>query len=155
MGVLKIPPWTGTMVLQVDVPPRVVLDAGPLIGAFNAEDRFHEESGRGLRLLVHNRSRILVPMPVVFEVFKWLAYNVGAASARLALGRMRLNFEIVEIDHAMLGELADLVDAIPRWPGSLEDAVLAFVGGRMTAPVWTFNYRDLSAFRNLRFWTPA
>jgi hypothetical protein len=143
------------MVLRADVPARVVLDAGPLIGAFNVQDRFHEVSGRGLRLLIAGHSRILVPIPVVFEVFKWLAYNVGAASARMALSRMRLNFEIVDIDRAMLGELAEMVDSIPRWPGSLEDAVLAFVGGRMTASVWTFNFRDLRAFPNLQFWNPA
>ena len=143
------------MVLHADAPPRVVLDAGPLIGAFNARDRFHEESGRGLRLLVDRHARILVPIPVVFEVFKWLAYKVGAASARLALGRMRQNFEIVEVNRVMLAALAEMVDAIPRWPGSLEDAALAFVGGRMDAPVWTFNYRDLRAFPNLQFWTPS
>ena len=96
-----------------------------------------------------------MPIPVVFEVFKWLAYNVGAAPARIALGRMRLNFEIVEIDRAMLGELAGMVDSIPRWPGSLEDAVLAFVGGRMNASVWTFNYREFVAFRGLHLWNPA
>ena len=96
-----------------------------------------------------------MPIPVVFEVLKWLAYNVGAAQARLALGRMRANFEIIEITDGILTELAALVDSMPRWPGSLEDAVLAYVGGRMHAPVWTFNYRDLRAFPNLEFWTPG
>ena len=94
-------------------------------------------------------------MPVVFEVFKWLAYNVDAASARMALGRIRLNFETVEVDHRMLDELAEMVESMSRWPGSLEDTLLALIGGRMNAPVWTFNYRDLRAFRNLQFWTPA
>jgi hypothetical protein len=143
------------MVLHADAPPRVVLDARPIIGAFNVRDRFHEESGRGLRLLVHRHAKILVPIPVVFEVFKWLAYNVDAASARMALDRMRQNFEIVEVNRVMLVALAEMVQAIPRWPGSLEDAVLAFVGGHMDAPVWTFNYRDLKAFPKLQFWTPG
>src|SRR5690606_7509957 len=147
--------WIATMVLRADIPARIVLDAGPLIGAYNARDRFHEGSGRGLRRLVAGHSRILVPVAVVFEVFKWLSYDVGAAPARLALGRMRANFEIVEVNLGTVAELAAMVDSMPRWPGSLEDAVLAYVGGRMRAPVWTFNYRDLRAFPNLKFWTPA
>jgi predicted nucleic acid-binding protein len=155
MAVRRIRQSTGTMALQVEVPPRIVIDAGPLIGAFNARDRFHGESSRGLEALVHSRSRILVPMPVVFEVFKWLAYNVDAASARTALSHIRVDFETVEVNHRMLDELAEMVDGMPRWPGSLEDALLALIGGRMNVPVWTFNYRDLRAFRNLQFWTPA
>jgi predicted nucleic acid-binding protein len=143
------------MALRAEVPPSVVLDAGPIIGAFNARDRIHDESARGIRALVAARSRIIVPAPVAFEVFKWLAYNVSAASARLALARMRQAYVVVHVDHVMLDELAQMVDAIPRWPGSLEDAVLAFVGGRTNAPVWTFNYRDLRAFPNLQFWTPG
>jgi len=102
-----------------------------------------------------DHARILVPVPVVFEVFKWLAYNVGAGAARLALERMRGNFEFVEINLDGLDELVAMVAAIPRWPGSLEDAALAYVGGRMQAAVWTYNYRDLRAFPNLQFWTPA
>ena|SRR5947208_2698960 len=155
MGAPRTRRWIGTMVLHADIPARVVLDAGPLVGAFNVRDRFHDESGRGLRRLVEGRTRILVPIPVVFEVFKWLAYNVGAGAARLALGRIRANFEIIEVDQRILTELAVLVESMPRWPGSLEDAVLALVGGRMDAPVWTFNYRDLRAFTRLQFWTPG
>jgi predicted nucleic acid-binding protein len=143
------------MVVHDDVPPRIVLDAGPLIGAFNRRDRFHEVSGRGLRHLAAGNSRILVPMPVVFEVFKWLAYNVGAGPARLALSRMRGNFEVIDVHAGTLAELAAMVESMPRWPGSLEDAFLAHVGGRMNAPVWTFNYRDLRAFTHLQFWTPG
>jgi len=98
---------------------------------------------------------MLVPLPVAFEVFKWLAYNVGAGAARLALGRMCGNFEIVEINVDELDELTALLEAMPRWPGSLEDAALAYFGGRLQAMVWTYNYRDLKAFPNLQFWTPG
>jgi hypothetical protein len=98
---------------------------------------------------------MLVPVPVVFEVFKWLTYNVGAVAARLALGHMRVTFEIVEINLDELGELAAMLEAMPHWPGSLEDAALAYFGGRMQAMVWTYNYRDLNAFPNLQFWTPG
>ncbi len=54
-----------------------------------------------------------------------------------------------------LDRLEALADAMPRWTGSLEDALVAITGLSMDIPVWTLNYRDLAAFRNLRFWTPA
>jgi hypothetical protein len=75
--------------------------------------------------------------------------------ARTALSQMRLSFEIVEIDLDTLDELAKMVEAMPRWPGSLEDATLAFTCQQRNAAVWTFNYRDLRAFPNLHFWTPG
>ena len=145
------------MVLRVhaDVPPRIVLDAGPVIGAFNEQDRHHLESSHGLSRLALANARVLVPVPVVFEVYKWLAYHVRPAAARAALTSMRLSFEIIEVDRGMVDELADLVESIPTWAGSLEDALLGFLGQQLNAPVWTFNYRDLQAFRNLQFWTPA
>jgi predicted nucleic acid-binding protein len=143
------------MALHADVPARVVLDAGPLIGAFNSRDAHHEESARGLRRLVDGHVRILIPVPIVFEVFKWLSYNVNPGAARIALIHIRLSFELVDVTQDMLADLAAMVDGMPRWSGSLEDAVVAYIGGDMGAPVWTFNYRDLGAFPNLQFWTPG
>lgn len=147
--------WTGTMALHDDVPARVVLDAGPLIGTFNNRDAHHHECSRGIRRLVDGHSRILVPVPIVFEVFKWLAYHVGPGAARVALINMRLSFEVVDVTQDMLPDLTVMVDAMPRWSGSLEDAVVSYVGEMMNASVWTFNYRDLGAFPNLTFWTPG
>jgi hypothetical protein len=41
------------------------------------------------------------------------------------------------------------------WGGSLEDALVAMVALDRSTPAWTFNYRDLGAFPNLRFWSPG
>ena len=32
------------------------------------------------------------------------------------------------------------------WKGSLEDATVVFVAARYSCPVWTYNFRDFSAF---------
>ena len=52
-------------------------------------------------------------------------------------------------------ELYRLIGSMPWWAGSLEDASIAMVALSRDVPVWTFNYRDLNAFPNLQFWTPA
>lgn len=142
------------MALQGKIPPRVLLDAGPIIGAFNEKDRYHLSSSRGLAQLVSARSRILVPIPVAFEVFKWFSYQVGPTAARRVLRSMRLSFEIIVLDIAMLGGLEAVVNAMPLWKGSLEDAALAVLGRELRAAVWTYNYRDLAAFKDLEFWSP-
>jgi hypothetical protein len=145
------------MVLRIDanVPRRVIPDAGPLIGAFNEEDRFHLESSRGLAQLVAAHVQILVPVPVVFEVYKWLAYHSRPAVARRALMSMRMSFDILEVAVTTIDELGDFVESMPWWGGSLEDALLAYLGMQLKASVWTFNYRDFVAFHDLHLWNPA
>lgn len=37
----------------------------------------------------------------------------------------------------------------------LEDASVAAIAQKFNAAVWTFDYRDLSWFKNLQLWTPS
>jgi predicted nucleic acid-binding protein len=101
------------------------------------------------------RATVVVPVAIVFEVYKWLAYEVSIDAARVGLARMRQSFELPPLDRSEVQELAGLLERMPRWAGSLEDALVAMMGLRTDTPVWTLNYRDLAAFPNLRFWTPA
>jgi hypothetical protein len=68
---------------------------------------------------------------------------------------MRDGLEVWYPREVELDDLATLVDRLPNWGGSLEDALVAVLGLQLDSPVWTFNYRDLAAFPNLRFWNPA
>ena len=43
--------------------------------------------------------------------------------------------------------LAFCLKTLLRW-------AVALLGLRLDVPVWTINFRDLAAFRNLHFWTP-
>ncbi len=141
--------------MLAEVPPRVILDAGPLIGLFDRRDRHNADARRGFQQLVRGRAAASVPVPIVYEVYKWLVYEVSPVAARLGLARMRQNLQILPVERTDIDELANLVGTMPRWAGSLEDATVAMLGLRTETPVWTMNYRDLAAFRNLRFWTPA
>ena len=131
----------------------MVIDAGPIIGALYQGDAYHQIAAEGIRRLDAARTEILVPVPIVFEVYKRLAYDVGPALARRALLYMQDGFTLAYFDSNDLRQLQVLVEAMPGWGGSLEDALVAMAALTRNAPVWTFNYRDLRAFPNLSFWT--
>jgi predicted nucleic acid-binding protein len=137
-----------------EAPARLVLDAGPLIAFFYAQDDEHSAAVRGFAQLADAGTRMITPLPVVFEVYKWLAYRVGPAPAHRSLAAMR-RLEIAYPGEGEFAELTDLINARPRWSGSSEDVLVALTGLKLDIPVWTLNYRDLAAFRNLRFWTPV
>ena len=131
-----------------------MLDAGPLIALLHGSDPDHANAAAGFRQLVTARAHLIAPLPIVFEVFKWLVYEGGPTVARIGLIRLRQSVEIMYPVEADLETVTAIVAALPAWSGTLEDALVAATGLRWAAPVWTLNYRDLSAFGKLEFWTP-
>jgi predicted nucleic acid-binding protein len=140
---------------SAEAPPRVVLDAGPLIALLHRADADHATAAAGFRQLAEARTRLITPLPIVFEVYKWLLYESHQGASRLGLQQMRRGLDIVYPAAPELDDVATMLTAMPTWKGTLEDALVAETGLRLDAPVWTLNFRDLAAFRNLRFWTPT
>lgn len=134
---------------------RVVIDAGPIIALLHKKDRDHNAAVSGFKLLVDRRAGLLAPLPVVYEVYKWLLYEAGAVAAQEGLRRMRESLEVTFPGREEFEAAATLSGSIRHWAGTLEDAVVALTGLRMRTPVWTLNYRDLGAFPKLQFWTPG
>lgn len=90
----------------------------------------------------------------MFEVYKWLMYETYPAEAQRSLQRMRYILDIAYPAAPDLDEITTLISSMPTWRGALEDATVAITALRLDVPVWTLNFRDLAAFRNLQFWTP-
>jgi predicted nucleic acid-binding protein len=139
---------------SADQPARIVLDAGPLIALLHRADLDHAATTAGFERLVRSKTRLIVPLPIVFEVYKWLTYEAGPRAARTGLERMQQGLAIVYPGSRELEEIEEVLTAMPAWAGTLEDALVAMTGLRLNASVWTLNFRDFSAFRNLQFWTP-
>jgi predicted nucleic acid-binding protein len=138
-----------------DVPGRIVLDAGPLIGLLNRRDAYHVDALRGFEQLAARRAVLTVPVPILFEVFKWMMHQTNVPTARRALGWMLEDLDLIYLGPGDLHEMVTLLGERPGWTGSLEDTAVVQVAIRFGAPVWTLDYRDLRAFPNLQFWTPA
>lgn len=137
------------------VPSGIVLDAGPVIALSYQSDRDHAIARTGFDTLIAARSRLIIPLPIIFEVYKWLLYEAGAAVAQTALAHMRWALEIVFPTQRDFDDTVALLGALgPGWKGSLEDALVAAVAIRLRLPAWTLNYRDLGAFPRLQLWAP-
>ncbi len=142
-------------VVSVEFSDGIVLDAGPLIALLHERDAEHSTAVNGFRQLLQARTRLIAPLPIVFEVYKWLLYEAHPAAAQLGLEQMRQSLVIVYPAETDFEEVTDVLAGLPAWKGTLEDALVALLALRLDVPVWTMNYRDLSAFPNLHFWTPA
>lgn len=136
------------------MPRRIVLDAGPLIALVHERDHDHGLAVAGFQQLAAQRAHLLAPLPIVFEVYKWVLYNEGAAAARAALGVLQESLELTFPGRTDLEGIVQVVNALSDWGGTLEDALVAVTALRLRLPVWTLNYRDFAAFPRLRFWTP-
>ena len=146
---------------QADVVPAV--EQALLAEGVDVETvRFPIRAGNGLRgqvddqarRLAEGGARLFLPMPVLFEVFKWLLFQAGPKAAREGLAKVEEGAVVVPFTLEDLEEVRLLLARLPGWGGTLEDAGVALLALRLGAPVWTLNYRDLGAFPALRFWTP-
>lgn len=133
---------------------QLVVDAGPLIGLFYARDPLHSQCITGFEQLNTEKVLILAPIPIIFEVYKWLLQRTNPNQAQQALDTMLSQFFVVSIDRENLIELQTLVGNLSNWHGTSEDAVVIVTAFRYRCPVWTINYRDFSAFKALEFWVP-
>lgn len=134
---------------------QLVVDAGPLIALFWEKDPDHALSKKGFQELAAAHTQVLTPIPIIFEVYKWLLYRVSRPAALEALDAMNLSFYAIPVSLVELEKLSTLVHNLSSWNGSLEDAMLALTAQQYSCPLWTLNYRDLSVFSTLEFWTPA
>ncbi len=150
-----IGPRTRISVVSDDVPTRLVLDAGPLIALFHKGDRDHAVTAVGFDQLALAKALVISPLPIVFEVYKWLLFHVGASSAQESLRQMRGSLEVLYLGRDDFDAAAALSGSVSNWAGTLEDATVVLTSLRLGLPVWTLNYRDLSAFPRLRFWSPC
>lgn len=133
---------------------QIVLDAGALIALFHENDRHHTEAELGFRQLFQHRTILWTPLPIVFEVYKWLLNHQRYETAFNALTLMLDVLQPIFLDQSDVIELQKMIQALPNWGGSLEDASVILIAKRHRCPVWTMNYRDFGTIQDLQFWTP-
>lgn len=133
---------------------QLVLDAGPLIGLFYGKDTYHNECVRGFQQLDQQQTRLIAPIPIIFETYKWLLQRTYPAIAQDALKIMQESLYLLPLDRTDFDEVQAMINQYPKWQGSLEDATVALIALRYRVPIWTYNFRDFGIFKNLDFWTP-
>ena len=151
----SVSPRTRSLIASNEHPNRILVDAGPIIGAIDGRDAHHENSTRGLRQLFSAQTQLLIPLPIVFEVYKRIAYTLSVEAAHHSLEHMRDAFDLLHVGPHEFDLIEAMIAGMPWWQGSLEDATLATLALERRVPLWTFNYRDFRAFSELQFWSPA
>jgi predicted nucleic acid-binding protein len=97
---------------------------------------------------------LITPLPIVFEVYKWLVYEAGPATAQQGLRHMTRSLDLAYPMQDEFVAAATLAGALRGWGGTLEDALVAVTALGRRVPVWTMNFRDLGAIPELHFWNP-
>ncbi len=133
---------------------RLVLDAGPLIALFSANDDYHEASLAGFAQLPSVFGEVLTPLPILFEIYKFVAREESPNAAQKVIEVICDDTLIVPLGMEAFQNIYNMVHQMPEWKGSLEDATVVVIAQQYNASVWTLDYRDLSWFKNLHLWTP-
>ena len=133
---------------------QLVLDAGPLIGLFYSKDAYHAEYVEGFKQLARQKIVLLAPIPIIFEVYKWLLHRTRPEIAQNTLKVMQDSLHPLPLNKPDFDELQDLILQLPQWEGSLEDCTVLLIALKYRSPVWTYNYRDFTIFQSLEFWNP-
>ncbi len=133
---------------------QLVLDASPLIALFYNKDVHHTTCISGFRQLNQENITVLIPIPILFEVYKWLLKRVGAEPAQKTLDVIRESMQTIALSQFEFQELHEMIRVLPGWKGSLEDATAILVAQRYQCPIWTLNHQNFEQFAELEFWGP-
>ncbi|NJK43181.1 MAG: type II toxin-antitoxin system VapC family toxin [Pleurocapsa sp. SU_196_0] len=136
-------------------PRRLVLDTGVLYGFFDADDALHHDTAvRGFTLLAAGNTRLIAPACVVLETAKRLLFDINASAMQTGVAAMLESLEVLDTTPETIQNALELIQSRGQWGATLEDAMVIQTALVLDAPVWTINYRDFSAVKTLRFWTP-
>ncbi len=133
---------------------RLVLDSGPLIGLLSKKDKYHQEAKRGFKEIPVTFGEVLTPLPILFEVYKFVSRYQSVNAARTLLKIIQTETVIIPLSNSDFTTIFDLVLTTPNWQGSLEDASVIFTAQQYQAKIWTIDYQDFGFFNNLEFWNP-
>lgn len=133
---------------------KLVLDAGPLIAFFDAKDTDHSTCKAGFVQLFELGTTLIVPVPIIFEVYKWFLHKSNTVIAKTVLVQVRSTLTPMLLSQQDIETIYASVEATPNWAGSLEDATIICAAQHHRCPVWTLNYRDFGIFKSLEFWNP-
>ncbi|AFZ53964.1 type II toxin-antitoxin system VapC family toxin [Cyanobacterium aponinum] len=133
---------------------RLVLDAGPLIALVSERDNYHSEAKLGFSQISLLFGEVLTPLPILFEVYKFVSRNESPKIAQKLLSVIQKETVIVTISESDFVSISDLVLNFSHWGGTLEDASVIVIAKKYQGKIWTIDYKDLGFFGDIEFWNP-
>ncbi|MBD2395179.1 PIN domain-containing protein [Cyanobacterium aponinum FACHB-4101] len=133
---------------------RLILDTGPLIALVSERDNYHSEAKLGFSQISLVFGEVLTPLPILFEVYKFVARNESPKIAQKLLSVIQEETVIVTISESDFVTISDLVLNFSHWGGTLEDASVIVIAKKYQGQIWTIDYKDLGFFGDIEFWNP-
>lgn len=133
---------------------RLVLDAGPLIALVSEKDNYHSQAKLGFSHISLVFGEVLTPLPILFEVYKFVSRNESPNMAQKLLEMIQEETLIVTISELDFVTISDLVLNFSHWRGTLEDASVIVIAKKYQGQIWTIDYKDLGFFGDIEFWNP-
>lgn len=127
----------------------ILADTGPLVAAWDRDDRYHQECAEAVAA---HEADLVVPGPVVVEVC-WLLGRAGGADAeaaflRLVAGGVLPVVDLVIPDYVRMTELVTQYHDLPDGGLGMVDAAVVAIAERLNVQtILTLNRRDFSVVR--------
>lgn len=126
---------------------QLVLDAGPLIAFFYAKDTDHLRCKAGFEQLFEAKTILLTPIPVVFEIYKWLLQRTTSNVAQTTLEVIQKNLKFVQLNQIDFDEIYLMVEALPQWRGTLIDTKKRLISASKSCYLDAARLCDLNQFQ--------
>jgi predicted nucleic acid-binding protein len=131
---------------------RLVVDAGPLIAVFHAQDTEHQSCLAKFMQLLDKGYELLITFSVLCEVHKLIQQYANPTAAQQALVELWEALEVVPFEIPEIEETIELVATTSDWRGTLQDASVIVLARQADLSIWTLDYRDFSRFPDLKLW---
>ncbi len=79
---------------------RLVLDAGPLIALLSKKDQYHDNAQQGFTQIPVTFGEVLTPLPILFEVYKFVSRKESAQVAQTLLSIIQEETRVVTISES-------------------------------------------------------
>jgi predicted nucleic acid-binding protein len=120
---------------------RVVLaDTGPLYGAVDPDDQYHERAQEELKRLRREQRAVVIAYPTLLESYTLVLYRLGKQVVASWLTETIEGASLVNPGAEDYREATARVLAFSDQPITLFDATVAVVALRLGLQVWTYDH---------------
>jgi predicted nucleic acid-binding protein len=117
----------------------VLADTGPLYAAVDPRDGFHEQAVAEMGKLARERTRVVVPYPILLEAHAMVRRRLGRSAASDWLADM-IDTVLINPTPEDYRQAIARIGAVSDQPITLFDATVAVLAARLRLEVWTYDH---------------
>lgn len=118
----------------------VIVDTGPLYAEIDQDDQYHQRSRSELLKLNQNKTKIILPFPILLEAHKLVLYKCGIKFAKIFFERLTNSTNLINPTSEDYYSAYHLIDKFSDQKITLFDALVAVLANQAKLPVWTYDY---------------